>query len=95
MRRVTSEYLFMKHQLAVLSRKCMRSPNLTSADQILFGLFSMSINPRRLLRSCLIISPATILSIANRKELQKAHQVFFKTYGQRGYRATDEEKRLS
>ena len=61
MRRVTSEYLFMKHQLAVLSRKRIRSPNLTSADRLLFGLLSLSIKPRRLLRSCLIISPATIL----------------------------------
>jgi hypothetical protein len=41
-RAVAAESLLLKHQLQISSRSRLRSPNLTSFDRILLGLFCCS-----------------------------------------------------
>lgn len=60
-RRIFSKYLFMKQQMLVMNRKRRRAPNLQSSDRLVMGFLSLWMNPRRLLRSCVLISPETIL----------------------------------
>lgn len=76
LRRVSSEYLLMKHQLNIISQKRKRAPNLTTVDRVLLGLLSLSINPRRLLRACVVVSPNTVLRFHQLLVKRKYRQLF-------------------
>ena len=45
----------------MLRRSRRRAPNFRSADRLLFGLCSWFLNPRRLIRSAIILKPSTLL----------------------------------
>jgi transposase InsO family protein len=60
-RAVLAENILLKQQLLVLRRSRRRAPNLRTADRLLFGFCSQSLSPRRLIRTAIILKPATLL----------------------------------
>jgi len=56
-----AENLLLKHQLMIARRSRRRAPNLRSLDRLLFGLGSLFLAPRRLVRSAILIKPSTLL----------------------------------
>jgi hypothetical protein len=64
-RTVVADSLLMKQQLIVINRSRQRAPNLTPADRMLFGLWSLFLNPRRIQRAAVIIRPSTLLKFHN------------------------------
>jgi hypothetical protein len=58
---VLAENILLKQQLLVLQRSRRRAPNLRSADRFLFGFCSQFLSPRRLIRTAIILKPATLL----------------------------------
>lgn len=62
-RAVLVENILLKQQLLVLQRSRRRAPNLRTADRLLFGFCSQFLSPRRLIRTAIILKPATLLRI--------------------------------
>jgi putative transposase len=60
-RAVLAENILLKQQLLILRRSRRRAPNLWSADRVLFGFCSQFLSPRRLIRTAIILKPATLL----------------------------------
>ena len=60
-RAVVADSLLMKQQLLVINRSRRRAPNLSALDRFLFGLWSLFINPSRLLKVAFVIRPSTLL----------------------------------
>jgi putative transposase len=60
-RAVFAENILLKQQLLVLQRSRRRAPNLRTADRVLFGFCSQFLSPRRLIRTAIILKPATLL----------------------------------
>jgi putative transposase len=60
-RAVIAENLLLKQQLIIHSRSRQRAPNLTTQDHALLGFWSLFLNPRRIVRSAIIIKPSTLL----------------------------------
>jgi hypothetical protein len=60
-RAVLAENILLKQQLLVLQRSRRRAPNLRPADRFLFGFCSQFLSPRRLIRTAIILKPATLL----------------------------------
>ena len=58
-RAVLAESILLKQQLLVLQRSRRRAPNLRPADRLLFGFCSQFLSPRRLIRTAIILKPAT------------------------------------
>jgi putative transposase len=65
-RAVLAENLILKQQLLVMRRSRRRAPNLRTADRVLFGFCSQFLSPRRLIRSAIILKPATLLRLHRR-----------------------------
>jgi len=62
-RAVVAESLLVKHQLVILNRPRQRAPHLRPMDRVIAGLCASFIHPTRLVRSAIVIKPATILGI--------------------------------
>jgi putative transposase len=66
-----AENMMLRKQLITLSRRHIRSPKLSLLDRVIFAILAQLIKPRRLLKSAIIIKPATILkfhkSLINKK----------------------------
>jgi putative transposase len=60
-RSLVAESLLLKHQFLILNRSRKRSPNLSSLDRILAGWMALLVRPTRLLRSAVVLKPATLL----------------------------------
>ena len=60
-RAVLTENILLKKQLLVLQRSRRRAPNLRTADRVLFGFCAQFLSPRWLLRTAIILKPATLL----------------------------------
>jgi putative transposase len=58
---IVAESLLLRHQLIVLNRPRQRAPTLSPRDRIIAGLCAAFIRPTRLLRSAIVLKPATIL----------------------------------
>jgi len=58
---LVAENILLKQQLLVLRRSRRRAPNLRSVDRLIFGFCSQFLSPRRLLRTAVILKPATLL----------------------------------
>jgi len=56
-----AENIMLRKQLIQLSRKHKRSPKLSFLDRLFFAILAHFINPRRLVKSAIIIKPATII----------------------------------
>ena len=62
-RSLVAESLLLKHQILILNRSRKRSPNLHASDRILAGLLALLVRPTRLLRSAIVLKPATLLAL--------------------------------
>lgn len=58
---IVADSLLMKQQLIVINRSRRRAPNPTPVDRILFGFWSLFLNPHRIQRAAVIIRPSTLL----------------------------------
>ena len=58
---VVAESLPLKHQLLIINRPRKRAPNLCAFHRLLLGFWSLFLNPRRLLRSSVILKSSTLL----------------------------------
>ena len=70
-RAVIAENLLLKQQLIIHSRARQRAPNLTTQERTLLGFFSLLMNPRRIVRSAIIIKPSTLLSFHDAQKKRK------------------------
>ncbi len=75
-RAVVADSLLVKHQLIVLNRTRRRAPNLSVLDRFLFGFWSLFINPKRLLRSNVILKTSTFLHFHKILVNRKYHLLF-------------------
>ena len=62
-RAVLAENILLKQQLLVLQRSRRRAPNLRPADRWLFGFCAQFVSLRRLIRTAIILKPATLLRL--------------------------------
>ena len=51
----------MKQQLLIINRSRQRAPNLTPADRMLLGFWSLFLSPCRIERAAVILRPSTLL----------------------------------
>ena len=70
-RAVIAENLLLKQQLIIHSRSRQRAPNLTTQDRPVLGFLSLFLNPRRLVRSAVIVMPSTLLHFHNALKKRK------------------------
>jgi putative transposase len=76
-RAVIAENLLLRQQLIIHSRSRERAPNLTTQDRNLLGFLSLFLNPRRLIRSAVIIKPSTLLHLHNALKKRKYRLLFY------------------
>jgi len=66
-----AEILVLCQQLVVMKRQQKKAPRLTTWDRLLFALATGRISPKRLLKTAIIVKPATLLkfhkALINRK----------------------------
>src|SRR6267154_2440248 len=60
-RSVLAENLLLKQQLLILRRSRRRASNLRTTERLLLGFCSLFLSPRRLVRTAIILKPATLL----------------------------------
>ena len=75
-RSVVAESLLLRHQLLVLNRPRQRSPDLRPIDRVVAGLCAGLVRPARLLRSAVVLRPATILHFHRLLVKRKYHELF-------------------
>jgi putative transposase len=75
-RSLVAESLLLKHQLLILNRSRKRSPNLSSLDGILAGWMALLVRPTRLLRSAVVLKPATLLALHKAMSKRKYRMLF-------------------
>ena len=76
LRSVVAESVLMRHQLLILNRGRKRAPNLRSSDRIIVGLCTLLIRPVRVLRSAVVLKPATLLNFHKMLVKQKYTLLF-------------------
>ena len=62
-RSVVAESVLIRHQLLILNRGRKRAPNLRAGDRIIAGLGTLFICRVRILRSAIVLKPATLLNL--------------------------------
>jgi len=55
------ESALIRHQLLIRNRRRERATNLLATDRIAAGLFTLFLNPARILRSAIVLKPSTLL----------------------------------
>ncbi len=75
-RALVAESLLVRHQLVILNRSRERAPNLRPMDRVIVGLCAGFIRPTRLLRSTVILKPATILGF-HRALVKRKYRLLF------------------
>ena len=75
-RSVVAESLLLKHQLLILNRSRTRAPNLRPIDRIIAGLCTDFMRPSRLLRSAIVLKPATIMAF-HRALVKRKYRLLF------------------
>jgi hypothetical protein len=73
---VVAESMLVKHQLLILNRSRTRSPNLRSADRVIAGMCALFMRQRRLIRSAIVLKPATLLSLHRALTKRKYRRLF-------------------
>jgi len=76
LRCVVAESVLMRHQLLILNRGRKRAPNLRSSDRIVAGLCTLLMRPIRVLRSAIVLKPATLLNFHKMLVKQKYRLLF-------------------
>ena len=62
-RAIVAENLLLKQQLLVIARTRQRAPNLKPTERSIFGLLSLLLPHRRILRAAIIVRPSTFLRL--------------------------------
>jgi len=75
-RSIVAESLLLRHQLLVLNRPRQRAPDLRPIDRIVAGLCAGFLRPARLLRSAIVLKPATILHFHRLLVKRKYRELF-------------------
>jgi len=75
-RSVIAESVLLRHQLLVLNRSRQRAPHLRPVDRIVAGLCAGFLRPVRLLRSAVVLKPATILRFHRTLVRRKYRELF-------------------
>ena len=75
-RSVVAESLLLKHQLLILNRSRTRAPNLRPIDRVIAGLCTGLMRPARLLRSAIVLKPATIMAF-HRALVKRKYRLLF------------------
>ena len=75
-RSVLAESLLLKHQLLIVNRSRERAPNLRSMDRVIAGFCIGLMSPARLLRSAIVLKPATIMNF-HRALVQRKYRSLF------------------
>jgi putative transposase len=78
-RSVVAESVLVKQQLLILNRSRKRSPNLRCSDRIVAGACALLMRPRRLIRSAIVLKPATLLSLHRALAQRKYRRLFSST----------------
>jgi hypothetical protein len=73
---VVAESALIRHQLLILNRERKRAPNLRITDRIAAGLFTLFLNPARILRSAIVLKPSTLLHLHNLLRKRKYRLLF-------------------
>jgi transposase InsO family protein len=61
LRSVVAESVLVRHQLLILNRGRKRAPNLRVSDRVIAGLCTFLMRPARVLKSAIVLKPATLL----------------------------------
>src|SRR5262249_12489554 len=62
-RSVVAESVLLKQQLLILNRTRKRAPNLRLTDRVAAGVCALLMHPTRLVRSAIVLKPATLLRL--------------------------------
>ena len=73
---MVAENLLLKQQLLLLKRSSCRAPNLTPFDRGFLGLCSLVLSTRRMLRSAIVLKPATLLKFHRALKARKYRLLF-------------------
>ena len=73
---VVAQNLLLKQQLLMIQRTRRRAPNLCAAQRLLLGFWSLFLNPRRLLRSAVILRPSTLLRFHQALKARKYRRLY-------------------
>jgi len=76
LRSVVAESALIRHQLLILNRGRKRAPNLRITDRIAAGLFTLFLNPARILRSAIVLKPSTLLHLHSLLRKRKYRLLF-------------------
>src|SRR5215471_3809390 len=76
LRRVVGGSVLMRHQLLILNRGRKRAPDLRSSDRIVADLCTLLMRPIRVLRSAIVLKPATLLNFHQMLVQQKYRLLF-------------------
>ena len=76
---MVAESVFVKHQLLILNRSRRRAPDLRVADRIVAGVCALLMRPGRLIRSAIVLRPASLLRLHRALRQRKYRQLFSST----------------
>jgi putative transposase len=62
---IFADSLLMKQQLLIINRPRRHAPNLTVADRLLLGFWSLFLSSHRIRRAAVILRPSTLLNFHN------------------------------
>src|SRR5262245_46669566 len=62
-RSVVAESVLLKQQLLILNRTRKRAPNLRLNDRVVAGVCGLLMRPSRLVRSAIVLKPATLFRL--------------------------------
>jgi putative transposase len=75
-RSVVAESVLLKQQLLILNRTRKRAPNLRITDRVAAGVCALLMHPRRLVRSAVVLKPATLLRLHRALKTRKYRRLF-------------------
>src|SRR5579871_594750 len=80
---LAAENLALRQQLLVISQKYRRTPKLTGLERLLFAISTAFIKPGRILKTAIIIKPATLLRFHQALIKRKYHLLYSKKTAQK------------
>ena len=83
LRSVVAESVLVRHQLLGLNRGRKRAPKLRTPDRIIAGLCALFMRRARLLRSAIVLKPATLLHFHSVLKTRKYRMLFSQQRGRR------------
>lgn len=91
-RAIVAENLALKQQLLIIKRSRHKAPNLHTSDRFIFAWLSLWMTSKRIIRSAIIIKPATILRFHQALVRKKYSKLYSrKTKGKPGLKGPDPE----